>query len=151
MNYLLARIRDRKNGMRCLLSNQKTYDAPYISFLCSSQDDGLIYFQRVTETQLLQKKRVVFGDIVKYEESSKEIIINSTPDAIYSATNDKLFFQKLSSITAIFHGIDKSYHEATEEETRAFLESDFIVKGALYNRSCVKNQIASELPLLKKL
>ena len=108
MNYLLARIRDRRNGMRCVLSNQEIYESPntldsavpyapddsleegewfyldnftqrdycldilrspvngtayaaitddelgIISFLCSVQDDGLVYFQRVTKTQLLR-------------------------------------------------------------------------------------------------
>ena len=42
-----------------------------ISFLCSVQDDGLVYFQRVTKTQLLRQKRVVFGDSVRFEENSR--------------------------------------------------------------------------------
>lgn len=147
MNYLLARIRDRRNGMRCVLTNQKIYKPPdtldsavpyapddslengewfyldnfsqreycldilktpingaayaaiaddefnIISFLCSSQDDGLIYFQRVAKTQLLRQKRIVFGADVKYEENSKEIVINTVPDAIYRPADDRLFFQ----------------------------------------------------------
>ena len=204
MNYLLARIRNRKNGMRCLLSNQEIYKIPamldsavpyapddsleegewfyldnftqreycldilkapingaayaeitddeleIISFLCSAQDDGLIYFQRVTKTQLLRQKRVIFGDMVRFEENSKEIVINAVPDAIYRSTDDRLFFQKLSSIAAIFRGIDEIFREATDEETRNFLASDFIVVGTSYNSSCVKKPNRKRIALAKE-
>ncbi len=137
MNYLLARIRDRKNGIRCVLSDKEIYEMPntldsavpyapddsledgewfyldnfdqrnycpdilkspingtayaaitdddlgIISFLCSIQDDGLVYFQRVTKTQLLRQKRIVFGDAVKFEDSSREIVIT----IVYSFRN----------------------------------------------------------------
>lgn len=204
MNYLLARIRDRKNGIRCLLSNQKIYEVPealdsavpyapddsledgewfyldnftqrvycpnflkspingtayaaiaddelgIISFLCSVQDDGLVCFQRVTKAQLLRQKRVVFGDIVRYEESSREIVINALPDAIYRSADNRLFFQKLSSITAIFHGIDEIFREATDEETNNFLKSDFIVIGESYNSSYVKKPNRKRIALAKE-
>lgn len=204
MNYLLARIRDRRNGMRCVLSNQEIYECPntldsavpyapddsleegewfyldnftqkdycldilrsplngtayaaitddelgIISFLCSVQDDGLVYFQRVTKTQLLRQKRVVFGDNVWFEENSKEIVINSAPDAIYRSTDNRLFFQKLSAITAIFHGIDEIFREATDEETNNFLASDFIVVGESYDSSCVKKPNRKRIALAKE-
>lgn len=204
MNYLLARIRDRRNGMRCVLSNQEIYESPntldsavpyapddsleegewfyldnftqrdycldilrspvngtayaaitddelgIISFLCSVQDDGLVYFQRVTKTQLLRQKRVVFGDSVRFEENSREIVINSAPDAIYRSTDNRLFFQKLSAITAIFHGIDEIFREATDEETNNFLASDFIVVGESYDSSCVKKPNRKRIALAKE-
>ena len=192
MNYLLARVRDRRNGMRCVLSNQKIYEIPdtldsavpytpddsldedewfyldnftqraycldilkspfngtsyatitddelgIISFLCSVQDEGMVYFQRVTKTQLLRQKRVVFGDTVRFEESSSEIVINATPDAIYRLADNRLFFRKLSAITAIFPGIDEIFHEATAEDTTSFLASDFIVVSESFDAKCVK-------------
>ena len=204
MNYLLARIRDPKNGMRCVLSNQKIYNVPdtletavsydpgdsledgewffldnfsqrsycpdflklpvngtayaaiaddefeIISFLCAIQDDGLFYFQRVTKTQLLRQKRVVFGDTVRFEEQSKEIVINSFPDAIYRANDDCLFFQKLTAITSIFKGIDDIFREATDEETRNFLASDFIVMDKSYDASCVKKANRKRIALAKE-
>ena len=204
MNYLLARIRDRRNGMRCVLSNQEMYESPntldsavpyapddsleegewfyldnftqrdycldilrspvngtayaaitddelgIISFLCSVQDDGLVYFQRVTKTQLLRQKRVVFGDSVRFEENSREIVINSAPDAIYRSTDNRLFFQKLSAITTIFHGIDEIFREATDEETNNFLASDFIVVGESYDSSCVKKPNRKRIALAKE-
>ena len=204
MNYLLARIRDRKNGIRCVLSNQKIYEIPdtlntavpyspndsledgewfylddftekaycpdilktpingtayatiadedlsAISFLCAIQDDGFVYFQRVTRTKLLRQKRIVFGEAVKFEENSKEIIINDCPDAIYSSETNRLFFQKLSSITAVFQGIEEIFREATEEETKCFLAKDFIVTGESYNSSCVKKPNRKRIALAKE-
>ena len=41
-------------------------------------------------------------------------------------SKDILYFQKLSKITSIFKGIDVLYREATDEETRNFLNEDFI-------------------------
>lgn len=204
MNYLLARIRDRRNGMRCILSNQEIYTSPdtlnsaiaytpedalddgewyfldgfsqrnycldilkvpfngtayatiaddefhIISFLCSFQDDGLIYFQRVSKTQLLRQKRVVFGDSVKFEENSKTIIINPVPDAIYRSTDNRLFFQKLSSITSIFPGIDEIFREATAEETNLFLTSNFVSMGESFDCSCVKKPNLKRIALAKE-
>lgn len=203
MNYLLARIRDRKNGIRCVLSDKEIYEMPntldsavpyapddsledgewfyldnfdqrnycpdilkspingtayaaitddelgIISFLCSIQDDGLVYFQRVTKTQLLRQKRIVFGDAVKFEDSSREIVITA-PDAIYRSTDNRLFFQKLSTISAIFYGIDEIFREATEEETNSFLASDFIVMGESYNSSYVKKPNRKRIALAKE-
>lgn len=204
MNYLLARIRDRHNGIRCILSNQEIFSRPdtldsavpyapedsldesewffinnfsqreyclevlkepvngaayaviddrefsKISFLCSIQDDDLIYFQRVAKTQLLRKKCIFFGDEIRFESESKEIVINHTADAIYRKEDDRLFFQKLSSITAIFPGIDNIFREATDEETNNFLKSNFIVVGAQYNSSCVKKLNRKRIALARE-
>lgn len=205
MNYLLARIRDRKNGIRLVLPNHKIYEAPdmldmavpyspddsledgewfflsnfsqreycpdvltspfngvkysdisseeldTISFLCAVQDNGgMFYFQRVTKTQLLRQNRIIFGDIVKFESESKEIIINTVPDAIYRSSDDRLFFKKLSAITAIFPGVDEIFREATDEETQNFLTADFITTGASYNSSCVKRPNRKRIALAKE-
>ena len=110
----------------------------------------MYYFQHVTKTQLLGKKRVIFGDEVRLEKNSKEIIINPAPDAIYRKSDDKLFFQKLSSITSIFSGIDEIFREATEEETKTFLESDFIVLGESFNSTVVKKPNRKRIALAKE-
>ena len=205
MNYLLARIRDKKNGLRCVLTKQEVYtipdtldsavpyaaddtleegewfyldsfsEKPYcldllksnfngtayatikdneletISFLCSVQENGMIYyFQHITKTQLLSKKRIIFGDEVRLEKNSKEIVINPSPDAIYRKTDDKLFFQKLSNITSIFKGIDEIFREATEEETKTFLEADFVVLGESFNSTAVKKPNRKRIALAKE-
>lgn len=204
MDYLLARIRDRKKGIRCVLSNRRIYDIPdtlnsaipydsgdaleegewfyldgfsqrsyfseipsvpvngaayatiedreldAISFLCAIQDDGLVYFQRVTKTQILRQKRIVFGANIMLEESSGEIIITTRPDAIYRTTDDKLFFQKLSSIAPIFRGIEEIFREATDQETTCFLNSEFIVMGDAFNSSCVKKPNRKRIALARE-
>lgn len=205
MDYLLARVRDKKNGIRVVLSNHKIYETPdmldmavpyspddtledgewfflnnfsqreycpdvltspftgvkypdisieeldTISFLCAVQDNrGMFYFQRVTKTQLLRQNRIIFGDIVKFESESKEIIINTVPDAIYRSSDDRLFFKKLSSITAIFPGVDEIFREATDDETQNFLAADFVTTGASYNSSCVKKPNRKRIALAKE-
>lgn len=204
MNYLLARIRDKKNGIRLVLSNHEIYETPdmldtavpyspddsledgewffldhfaqreycpevlrtpingtkypaisdnelgIISFLCSAQDNGLFYIQRVTKSQLLRQKRIVFGDSVKFERNSREIVINTFPDAIYRSSDDRLFFRKLSSITAVFPGIDEIFREATDDETQNFLSAEFIVTGTTYDSSCVKKPNRKRIALAKE-
>ena len=56
----------------------------------------------------------------------------------------------LSAITAIFHGIDEIFREATDEETNNFLASDFIVVGESYNSSCVKKPNRKRIALAKE-
>lgn len=204
MDYLLARIRDRRNGMRLLLSDRSIYCVPdmldcalpyspsdaleesewfyldqftqqqycldvlkkpfngtryplikdeelaSISFLCYVHDADIFCFQRVSKSQLLKRKRIVFSGPIRYEDDSREIIVNALPDAIYRKSDDRLFFKKLSSITSIFSGIDEAFREATEEETSEFLEQDFIVLGGDYDSSHVKKPNRKRIALAKE-
>lgn len=204
MEYLLARIRDRRNGMRYVLANQAVYSPPdsltsavpyapddsledgewffldnfsqrkfcldflkvpfngtayaaiteneldLISFLCAVQDDGFIYFQKVAKVHLLRQNRIVFGDVVRYEKDSREIVINPFADAIYHISEDRLFFRKLSAITAIFHGIDEIFREATDNEANSFLSSDFIAVSEDFDCSKVKKPNRKRIALAKE-
>lgn len=97
-----------------------------IDFLCSFQDDNFYYFQKVRSSQLTIKKRLSLGSSYKLDEESVSIVINPYADAIYKKDTDTLYFQKLETITSIFKGIEMLYREATEEETTAFFNNDFI-------------------------
>lgn len=99
-----------------------------IDYLCSYQDENYFYFQKIRPSQLLYKKRLLFGfgQNFTYDENNASIVINSYPDAIYKKDDDTLYFQKLETISTIFKGIDVLYKEATEEETVEFLKNDFI-------------------------
>lgn len=99
-----------------------------LDYLCSYQDNNFFYFQKVRPSQLLFKKRILldFGNNFTYDENNASVVINSYPDAIYKKDEDKLYFQKLETISTIFRGIDILYREATEEETTNFLNSNFI-------------------------
>lgn len=99
-----------------------------IDYICSYQDDNIFYFQKIRQSQLLLKKRILFsfGKDYAYDSNNASIVINSYPDAIYKKDEDVLFFQKLDTISTIFKGISILYKEATNEEIKVFLKNDFI-------------------------
>ena len=99
-----------------------------VSYIFSISDDMKeIIFQRVGKASLIQKKMVVlFNGAFEYQPESITFIINEMPDAIYDKDQDTLYFQKLSSITGIFKNINELCREATNEETDAFLKSEFL-------------------------
>ena len=100
-----------------------------INFLCSHQyksGSEYYFFQKVYSSQIINKKWFKFSNTPIIESESPIVVINTTPDAIYSKGNDTLYFKKLSSISTIFKGISELYKEATQEETESFLNKDFI-------------------------
>lgn len=97
-----------------------------IDFICTCQNANEFYFQRISKTQLLEKKVITIGDQFTYNANSKNIVIHDPADAIYIKTTNTLYFKKLSSITGMFKGIDELFREATTAETEAFLAYDFI-------------------------
>ncbi len=93
-----------------------------------SDDRNELYFQKVGKAALVQRKRfLAFGNRFEYYPDSASVTINSIPDAVYLKNCDILYFRKLASITGIFPDISDLYREATNEETKQFLEMDFIV------------------------
>ena len=117
-----------------------------IDYICSLEGD-LFYFQKIGPSQLVEKKRISFGESYEYSSNSKSIVINTFPDAIYSKNNDTLFFQKLESLTTIFKGIDVLYKEATEQETTSFLQNDFISLYDDFNATKVNKSIRKKITL----
>jgi len=99
---------------------------------------GIFYFQKVTSSQIIRKKYISFSNAPNLVEDSEIIVINQVPDAIYVRRDDLFYFRKLSTITGIFKGIYQIYKEATNAETEAFLESNFIVLGEGYSADKVK-------------
>ncbi|AKL95766.1 hypothetical protein CACET_c23200 [Clostridium aceticum] len=97
-----------------------------IDYICTCENANVFYFQRITKTQLLEKKVITIGDQFRYNANSKNIVVNDTADAIYVKEDDTLYFKKLSAITGIFKGIDQLFREATTAETETFLAKDFI-------------------------
>ncbi len=101
-------------------------EADKIDFIFTYQGDNVYYFQNVTKSQLQYRRYIKLGDDYTFTANSRDISINSVPDAIYIRNTDILYFKRLSSISSIFNGIDSLYREATQEETVSFLENDFI-------------------------
>lgn len=129
----------------------KENEIKLISYLCSIQDGGLFCFQKVEKKQILKEKFLIFGDSFEIVENSKKIIINDIPDAIYRKEDDKLFFKKLSPIKKIFKGIDEIFREATDDEVKNFLASDFIIKAENYDFSNVKTLNRKRIALAKEV
>lgn len=96
-----------------------------INYLLSVQT-GNFYFQKLTAKQLVHKKYFTVSQAPELIDDQRIIIIDKFPNAIYKKSNDTLYFKKLASLTNIFIGIDELFREATQEETEAFLNNDFI-------------------------
>lgn len=133
----------------------KLEELKHVSYIFSSSDDEKeLYFQRVGKASLVQKKRIVlFNDYFEYQPDSITIVINEVPDAIYIKDQDTLFFQKLSSITGIFKNINELCREATNEETEAFLKSEFLKSSIDVKAVSIPNRkrIALAIETLKSL
>lgn len=121
-------------------------DFSKIDYLCSCEGD-VFYFQKVRSSQLVEKKRICFGETYEYDANSKSVVINLFPDAIYSKRDDTLYFQRLEPISTIFRGIDILYKEATEQETETFLQYDFISLTNDFNASKVNKSIRKKIAL----
>lgn len=120
-----------------------------IDFLFVDEHEGL-YFQKVSKAKLIARKSVLcIGEGFQYKQDRKELVINDCPDAIYSRSEDRLYFRKLESITSIFKGIDQLFREATDEEVFDFLRNDFISLRADYDVSNVKTPNRKRIALAK--
>ena len=120
-----------------------------IDFLFVDEHEGL-YFQKVSKAKLIARKSVLcIGEGFQYKQDRKELVINDCPDAIYSRSEDRLYFRKLESITSIFKGIDQLFREATDEEVFDFLRNDFISLRADYDVPNVKTPNRKRIALAK--
>lgn len=117
-----------------------------IDYICSLEGDS-IFFQKIRPSQLVEKKRIFFGESYQYSANSKSVVINMFPDAIYNKNDDTLYFQRLETIATIFRGIDILYKEATEQETAMFLQNDFISLHNDYNATKVNKSIRKKIAL----
>lgn len=122
--YCIPLLKDTFNSAD--FDSLDSINAEKIDYICSYQNNSEFHFQRVTKTQLVKRKTLTLGDNCSFSENNRIIVIHERPDAIYLKSNDILYFKSLSTIAPIFKGIDELYKEATEEETKNFLGSDFI-------------------------
>lgn len=118
-----------------------------IDYLFAEEADGL-YFQNVSKSRLVRRKAVIhIGGTFSYDEGSATIALNELPDAIYIKSSDILYFRKLASITGIFKGIDQLYREATDSETRDFLNESFITLKNDFSQEQVKTANRKKIAL----
>ncbi|NOQ26329.1 MAG: hypothetical protein GQ564_13270 [Bacteroidales bacterium] len=130
----------------------KVDDYLNLQYLCSFQA-GIYFFQKLSSTQLIQKKWLNFSNAPVLEEKAPIIVINEFADAIYNKAEDRLYFKKIASISSIFKGIEILYREATKKETGDFLKNDFIKLNGKYGVENVKKanrkRIAMAMDTLK--
>lgn len=99
-------------------------DLKKLSFICTVQSN-LYFFQIINSSFYISKKWFSIEELTLQTE--KPIItINPCADAIYNKESDTLYFKKLTAAQKIFKGMDQLYRVATEDETQAFLNSDFL-------------------------
>jgi hypothetical protein len=131
----------------------KTSEFDKIQFLCAYQS-GVYYFQKLSSTQLIQKKWFTLSTAPVLEENKAIIVINDFPDAVYVKSEDILYFKRLPAIFGIFKGITELYKEATQQETETFLKNSFIKLEDDYNADKVKTanrkRIALAMETFKK-
>jgi hypothetical protein len=111
-------------------------DVAKLSYLCSVQGDHY-FFQIINSNQLIKKKWFSISELT-IEENKPIVTLNKYADAIYDKASDTLYFSKLSSVNAIFKGMDQLYRQATDAETVAFLSSDFLKLKNDFSANSVK-------------
>ncbi len=125
-----------------------------IAYIFAIQSDNF-YFQKVTPSLFIKKKVIGFGEAAAIEEGSNRLVINDQPDALYFKKSDTLVFRNLATISSIFKGIDTLYRAATQPETEAFLQSEFIDLKNNYDASQVskpnRQRIALAIDSLAKM
>ena len=109
-------------------------DLKKLSYICTVQVN-LYFFQIINSSFYISKKWFSIDELAL--ETNKPIItINPFADAIYDKDNDTLYFKKLTAAQKIFKGMDQLYREATDAETQAFLENEFLeVNEAFVSRN----------------
>ncbi len=100
-------------------------DLKKLSFICTVQAN--LYFFQVINSNFYVSKKWFSIDELTLEIDKPIITINACADAIYDKQTDTLYFKKLTAAQKLFKGMDQLYREATELETQAFLENDFLV------------------------
>lgn len=126
-----------------------------IRFFCSVQEEEHYCFQRFSYSTVINKKwfNLTGEPILKTEQPI--IIIKDIPDAIYVKSENTLYFKKLIDIKPIFPNVFELYKEATDTETKKFLDNNFIQLSNNFNKDDVKSanrkRIAMAQETLSKL
>lgn len=109
-----------------------------VKYFCAYQDENDFCFQRFTYSNIIERKWYSIGDPV-IKENEPIIIIKNIPDVIYRKSTNTLYFRNLVHAKNIFSKLEILYKEATDEETEAFLNSEFIALSNDFNKDKVKS------------
>ena len=111
-----------------------------IDYLVAVQSSGnQLIFQNVTTSLILKRQALLNLDsqpsIINKDHM---LVIHNSADAYYLRSEDRLYFQRLSSVTGIFPGINELYNEATDAEVESALKLDLLDVSPGFTKEQVK-------------
>lgn len=114
--YAPSLVKDEFNAAQWSQIDRANYGR--IDYIVSVQDDGnQLIFQNITSSLIYKRQNwLSLDDQPSLLNKAHLLVIHNQADAYYQRNNDCLYFQRLSSITNIFPGINELYNEATDDE-----------------------------------
>ncbi len=114
--YAPSLVKDEFNAAQWSQIDRANYGR--IDYIVAVQDDGnQLIFQNITSSLIYKRQNwLSLDDQPSLLNKAHLLVIHDQADAYYQRNNDCLYFQRLSSITNIFPGINELYNEATDDE-----------------------------------
>lgn len=111
-----------------------------IDYIVSVQNEGnQLIFQNVTSRLIYKRQSLLsLDDQPSLFHKEQLLVINQQADAYYLRDLDCLYFQRLSSITSIFLGINELYNEATDAEVETLLSLQILNVAPNFTKDKVK-------------
>lgn len=125
--YAPSLVKDEFNAAQWSQIDRANYGR--IDYIVAVQDDGnQLIFQNITSSLIYKRQNwLSLDDQPSLLNKAHLLVIHDQADAYYQRNNDCLYFQRLSSITNIFPGINELYNEATDDEV------DFVLSLPILN------------------
>lgn len=119
--YAPSLVKDEFNAAQWSQIDRANYGR--IDYIVAVQDDGnQLIFQNITSSLIYKRQNwLSLDDQPSLLNKAHLLVIHDQADAYYQRNNDCLYFQRLSSITNIFPGINELYNEATDDEVDSVL------------------------------
>lgn len=119
--YAPSLVKDEFNAAQWSQIDRENYGR--IDYIVAVQDDGnQLIFQNITSSLIYKRQNwLSLDDQPSLLNKAHLLVIHDQADAYYQRNNDCLYFQRLSSITNIFPGINELYNEATDDEVDSVL------------------------------
>ena len=91
-------------------------------------DEDMLYFQRIVGKKYLTTKKFLgmCTGTPSLKEEQEGIEINEYSDFSFSRSEERIYFRDFLKVSKILNGMDELYREASVEETKTFLNSEFI-------------------------
>lgn len=136
--YAPKLVKDAFNSTVWSQLNRSDYDK--IEYLVAVQSKGnLLIFQNITTSLILKRQRLIsIDDQPSLLNKDHLLVVRNTADAYYLRDADILYFQRLSSITSIFPGINELYNEATDEEVEKIFQLGLLNVASDFTKEKVK-------------